>query len=254
MEICIQLIFIIALAKYCLKAALSGKLWILSVYAAAAAVLAMAICPIVITQPVTIISKMLGDKAVIENMAMITTVEAITGIFLSVYLLDNYFMPKSKRRKTAFVLKIIPGILSLCAIGYFELLFFKWRAGQDFAATAILFAATLFIAVAGFSSLIMFSVKSESLKLEIKLIFNLCILVLGLLVCSSVADYNISNAQTDIEWKALAAMIITMAALTVAGVWVQKINPGSKSVSYFMNKAIKPKGSKLTFKNIQTKN
>lgn len=224
MEIYIQLIFIIALAKYCLKAALSNSMGILVGYAAAAAVIAFALYPAVIEQPVTIIIQMLQDKKIVENMAIITTAEAVTGIFISVYLLENYFKPKSGRTKKAFIMKIIPGILSLCAIGYFELLFFKWRAGNDFTATAVLFAVFLFIAIVAVSLLAKYILKEESLKLEIKLILNLAILVIGLLVSSSVADYNTSYAQATVEWAALIALICISFALAVTGLWLQKIN------------------------------
>ncbi len=222
MEIYVQLIFVIASAKYCLKAALSNRFPVLTGYAAAAAITALIIYPAVITQPVTIISRMLENRLIVQNMALISTTEAIAGIFISIYLLDNYFRPEAKRRKKAFILKIMPGVLFFCAIGYFELLFFKFRAGHDFAGTAVLFAAILFTGILSVSSLMRLAIRNESLKLEIKLLFNLCILVFGLLISSSVADYNISYAQTDIEWKALAVMALTVIVLIATGIWMQQ--------------------------------
>lgn len=224
MEIFIQLIFIIALAKYCLTAALSGSLWRLVGYAAAAAAVAMAIYPVVIEQPLTIIQQILSDRKAVENLALFTTVEAFAGIFISVYLLDNYFRPKAKRTKMAFIIKVIPGMLAFCGIAYFELLFFKFRAGSDFLTTAVVYAALLLVAVTLLGLLARYALQGESLKLEVKVILNMAILVIGLLISSSVADYNVSHAQATIEWEALTVLTSGAAALIALGAWLQKIN------------------------------
>ena len=69
-----------------------------------------------------------------------------------------------------------------------------------------------------------YSLKEESLKLEIKLILNLAILTIGLLVSSSVADYNTSSARTTVEWTGLIALICISFVLAAAGLWLQKVN------------------------------
>lgn len=224
METLVQLIFIIALAKYSLKAALSGNPWVVVGYAAVAACAALALYPLVIEQPLTIVSEMLGDKNAVGNIALLTTAEAITGIFISVYLIDNYFKPRAERTKRAFALKIMPGILVFGAIAYFELFFFKFRAGSDFMQTAALFAASLFVAITAASFAFRYALKAESLKLEVKVILNMAILVTGLLVSSSAADYNTSHAQAEIQWAALATLVAASACLVALGVWFQKTN------------------------------
>lgn len=224
MDTLVQLIFIIAIAKFSLKAALSGNLWFIVGYAAAAAAVALALYPLVIEQPLTIIQQMLGDKSMVEYMALLTTTEAIAGIFISVYLIDNYFKPRAKRTKRAFALKIVPGVLVFFAIGYFELLFFKYRAGSDFGITAMLYAAILFVSILAVSFMIKYALRSESLKLEVKVILNITILVVGLLISSNIADYNTSHAQMDIEWAALATLIAMAVCLVALGVWFQRIN------------------------------
>lgn len=222
METLVQLIFIIALVKYCLKAALSGSVWLIVGYAVAAAVVAMGLYPFVIEQSSTLLADMLTDKQTVADMALLTTAEAIAGIFLSLYLLDNYFMPKERRRRLAFVLKIAPGVLALCAIGYFELIFFKFRAGNDFLTTALLYAVLLMGGVLVVAFVIRYAMRGESLKLEVKVILNMAILVVGLLVSSSVADYNISHAQATIEWGALLVLVLGSLALVGLGAWFYK--------------------------------
>lgn len=223
MEILVQLIFIIALAKYCLTAAQSGNLWQLVGYSAAAAVVALALYPVVIEQSTTIITKLQTSRTAVSNIALLTTAEAIAGIFVSVYLLDNYFKPKAKRTKTANVLKIVPGVLVFAAIAYFELLFFKLRVGGDFLVTAVLYAVLLFMVILAIGVVAQYTLTAESLRLEIKVILNMAILIVGLLVSSSVADYNISQAQTTIEWEALIALSIGAVALIIFGILLPKI-------------------------------
>ncbi len=228
MEIIIQLILIVAIFKYCLKAALSGRLLIIAGYGLALAAVAFILYPIVIEQPLTIISQILTQREIVEDIALLTSAESIIGICISVYLLNNYFQPKAKRSKFAKIIKITPGVLVLCAICYFELLFFKWRAGEDFLASAIIYSAILFAFSFCTAILLRFLIKGESLKLEVKLMFNFIILVLGLLISSSVADYNISNAQTTIEWEALIAFFISCIILIFIGLWLHKINFSQK--------------------------
>lgn len=223
METLVQLIFIIVLTKYILTAAQSGSLWRLVGYAAVAAVVALALYPVVIEQPMTIIAELLTSRTAVSNIALLTTAEAIAGILVSVYLLDNYFKPKAKRTKMAYMLKILPGVLVFAAIAYFELLFFKIRVGGDFLVTAALYAALLFVVIFAIGTVTKYALTAESLRLEVKVILNMTILIVGLLVSSSVADYNISHAQTTIEWEALISLIIGSVALIALGILLPNI-------------------------------
>ena len=124
MELYIQIIFVLALAKFCLKAAMTGRFWTMACYAFFAALVSLALYPTVIEQPATVITNLLADRELVTDGAVLTTTEAILGIFVSVFLLSNYFKPKGQRRKSVFVLKVVPGILWIFAVAYFELLFF----------------------------------------------------------------------------------------------------------------------------------
>lgn len=224
MEVIIQLIFILSIIKYCLNAALSNNLKVVIGQGVLLAIFAFALYPIVINQPLTIIKELLSSKEVVENIALLTTAESIIGILISIYLLDNYFRPKIKRTKWAKFVKIVTGVIVLCAVGYFQLLFFKWRVGGEFLTTSLLYSSALFIGIVATSLLLKYLLDSESLKLEVKLLLNLAIMVLGLLVCSSVADYNTSNATANINWQALITVILGSLILVLLGIWMQQIN------------------------------
>jgi hypothetical protein len=194
-------------------------------YAGIAAAWAMLLYPVVITQPVTIVSQLLANHKFVTDGAVITTLEAITGIFISISLLDNYFMPKNKRKKSLYLLKIMPGILFFFSIAYFELLFFKWRVGSDFLSTAFYYAAVIAIVIFLLSCLIRFLVPGESMKLELKILLNIAILIIGLLINSAIADYNLSHAEISVAWEAMFTLLGLAVILFITGRYIpiQKI-------------------------------
>ena len=224
METFVQLIFVVALLSYCLKAALSNKPLMIVGYGLALSVISFGIYPIVLNQPMNILAQLMSDRSLVENFALLTTAESIAGIILSIHLIDNYFLPKAKRTRLAKCLKLIPGILVFFAVGYFELLFFKWRVGEDFLLSALLFFVLILIVVVSMSFLLRFLVEGESLKLEVKIILNLAILVLGLLVSSSIADYNVSHAHNPIDWKALISLTVGSTFIIGLGYFLHKID------------------------------
>ena len=223
MEIFVQIVFILSLLKYCLKAALTSRFWIIAIYGICAALFAMIIYPYVINLPVNIISELLSNHKIVTDGAVLTTVEAVFGIFISILLLDNYFTPRQKRRKLLVILKVAPGVLVFPAIAYFELLFFKMNVGVDFTLSAIIYSLILFVSIMLISIFVKSQMKQESVKLELKIMLNLAILVIGLLINSTVADYNLSDAQTVIEWKPLVVMTIIAVILFVLGIFTPKI-------------------------------
>jgi len=224
MEQLIQIILIISISKYCLKAALTGSLRHIALYSLTAGLIAICIYPIVISQSMNIIDTFLSNKKIVCDASVITSLEAISGIFISLTLLDNYFKPREKRSKFIALIKIIPGVICFVGIAYFELLFFKRLVGVSFEITASIYAIIIFIATFLFSILLKYLLKGESVKLEFKIILNMLILILGLLVYSSVADYNLSNAQTTIEWRALATISVIAISCLAIGYLLYKIN------------------------------
>ncbi len=224
MELLVQLIFVIAILKYCLKASLAGGLRAMLLYGLGAGIWALTCYPLVILQPVTIVENLLADREVVINGAVLTSLEAIVGILLAVSLLDNYFAPRERRSRLLFLMKILPGLLTPVAILYFELIFFKIRVGGDFLVTALLYAGICLGGVMSVAWIMKRGVEGESLKLELKLLLNLAILVIGLLINSSVADYNISSAHVETEWGAMIALGGIVILFIALGYFTRNIN------------------------------
>ncbi len=214
--------------KFCLKAASTSRPWVVILYAVGASLISLLMYPLVIEQPLTIISELLASEKFVVDIAVITSVESIAGIFMSVLLLDNYFMEKAKRKKYLKILKVIPGVVFIFGIAYFQLQFFKLRIGANFLSTAILYSAIIFTITLITAFLIREAVKSESLRLELKVLLNIAILIIGLLVSSSVADYNSSDAETVVEWKALGTMVLLGSFTILIGYIFPKIKPKNK--------------------------
>lgn len=224
MEVIIQLLFVIALVRYSLVAALSGNLWQLFAYGAFASMVALALYPMVINESATTFTELLGSHSVVGNIGLIVVAEAIIGIAISVYLIDRYLLSKSTRRRFTGLLKIMPSLIMLFGVAYFELLFFKWRVGGDFLVTALYFSAILFVGVTVLALAMRYLMGGEGLKLEVKLILNLSIMALGLLISSSVAEHNLSDAHTVVEWSALISIVGVSALLILMGLGLHKIN------------------------------
>ena len=188
MELYIQIIFVLALAKFCLKAAMTGRFWTMACYAFFAALVSLALYPTVIEQPATVITNLLADRELVTDGA-------------------------------------VPGILWIFAVAYFELLFFRQRVGADFGATAAIYAGIVFAVVLLAAGFIHLFVRHESMKLELKIMLNMGILLIGLLVNASVADSTVVYATvSNVEWGALAALTAGTACFFLLGLLLSKIN------------------------------
>ena len=67
-------------------------------------------------------------------------------------------------------------------------------------------------------------ITAESLRLELKILLNIGILIIGLWINSAVADYNRSQAETTIEWGALATMTLICMSFVGVGYLLSKVN------------------------------
>ena len=123
------------------------------------------------------------------------------------------------------MLKVVPGILWIFAVAYFELLFFRQRVGADFGDTAAIYAGIVFAVVLLAAGFIHLFVRHESMKLELKIMLNMGILLIGLLVNASVANSTVVYATvSNVEWGALAAQTAGTACFFLLGLLLSKIN------------------------------
>lgn len=219
MENYLQFIFLLAITKYSLKASMNTRWWVTLLYPLAAAVLAYLIYPWMIQQRGDSFTAILADKGLVADCAVLITIEAILGILSSVYILDNYFQPKEKRKRSIFVLKVVPGLLVFIGIAYFELAFFKQFVGVPFGKVALLYSGVIFASVTALSFLLKWLMHGESLKLEAKITLNLLILVIALFVHASLTQYSVSNSQTDVGLVPTLVAVAFSILMCGIGLW-----------------------------------
>lgn len=236
MEIIVQLILLLAIVKYSLKAALTGKWVIIIAYALAGGMIAFAIHPYIIKLPTDIISQTLKDKVEVSNWAIISTVEAIAGIFLSLSLLNDFLKPPKERKQSLFALRVIPGVLFCVSIAYFELLFFKHNTGTGFATTALIYSGILSMAIFLLSLFFKRFIADKAVQLELKMILNIAILLISLVLNSTIADYNTSNASYNLQWQPLLSFVLLVISVCCVGIYLYKSDLKSKITQKRWNK------------------
>lgn len=232
MELLIQIILLSALMKYCLKAAGNASLKAMGGYVLFVLLWPFALYPIMINLPVNIVSELLKERSVVSDCAVVVTVESVAGILLSLKLLENYFRPKMLRSRLLATVKVMPGVLSLAAMAYFELLFFRIRAGSPFLSTVALYSGLLAAAVFVASYLLKLLLPGESVKLELKMLLNLFILAVALSVNSAVSGYPSSNASASVDYGAFAAIASVFAIFALSGFMAEKYCLGKRLRSF----------------------
>lgn len=260
MEQFLQFIFVLAIAKYCIDAALTRRVAVMAGYALVLAAVAFALWPTVIGWRGDMIADLLSDGPLVADAALIITVEAVAGIFISVLLLDNvfdetsaieftriaearkrlpkanYFMPKEKRRRSLFVLKVLPGVICFFAAVYFELLFFRSFVGVDFLTLALSYAGIVAAGVFLLSAALGWLMPGESTKLEAKIVLDMAILFMGLFVNASIASYNVSSSRTEVSLAPLVVFVSAAAVMAALGFLCYKVSPSIKKIFHGFHK------------------
>ncbi len=214
MEQYLQLIFLLAFVKFGLKSSLVRKACMIPVYGIVAGAFVWAVYPLVIGLRGDSFTAILADRGMVSDCALLITVESVLGIMTSVLLLDNYFAPREKRKRSLFVLKVIPGVLFFVGVVYFELLFFKLLVGMPFGRAAALYGGTIFAAVTAGGFGLRWLLPGESMKLDAKILLDLAILGVAIFVNAAISDYSVSHSVGVVEWlpTAVAAAVIAVGA------------------------------------------
>ncbi len=237
MEIIVQLILLLAFLKYCLKSALTGNAIAMGTYALLGSLLAFFIYPYIIELPTDMVSQLLKDTKRVSNWAVISTIEAVVGIFLSVSLIGNFFKSRKEKKKKLFFLRIIPGVLFCVSIAYFELLFFKHNTSGSFRQTAFVYSGIVFASIFSVSLFLKYFIGDRMMKLELKMLLNLAILSIGLILNASIADYNISNATYRLSLFPLVSFAVLVVLSCLAGFILYKTDFQSKITNKIWNKS-----------------
>ena len=201
MHILFQLIIILAVAKYSCKAGFFENYKGIFIYAALAGIVAIVFYPIIITMGSNAFEKLLANKKQVADIAVVITIEAISGLLISIAMLNNLFVPK--KRKWLKILKLVPGVLIIASVFYIELSVFKSFVGYHFYTLAIVTAITISAVIILLSWMIKALLPENATRYELKFLINCLLLVFAILLNAGLADYNQSVYSPGHEYLKL---------------------------------------------------
>jgi len=215
MELLFQIIIILAVIKYCLKAGFFNHWGGIAAYALFVSVLAVAFYPFIIKTNSNVFEELLADKKSISNVAVLITIEAISGMLISIGMLGNLF--SRKKQKWIKVLKLTPGILIAGAVYYIELTVFRSFAGVNFAWLAIIFAGVFLTGTLLLTYLIKNLLPDNGTRFELKFLTNVVLLLLSVFLNAGLADYNTGNYRANPEFMKLGVFTAIAATGFILG-------------------------------------
>lgn len=238
MESLLQVIVILSLIKFACKGTYYKKKAAILLFPAIAAVFAYIVYPLIIKINIQSISQILSDKTKISDFALLVTAEAITGIFVCVFILDKSII--SGRKILYGILKLSPDFLPFMAISYIELKMFYAFPGMDFRLTALITALTIFILIFFISYTIKYLLPEETVRFELKFILNAILLIIAVILNAGLAEYNKGSYKTDNPVNNLLVFLSMVLGIGVIGFVMYKyksfIKIYIKKITGFRNK------------------
>lgn len=221
MESILQVILILSVIKFACKATFYKSYSGVLLFAGLAGIFAYIIHPFVIKQNGDIYSVLFSDGRRVTNLAIIITLEAISGILISIGMLQNLFTPK--KRNWIKLLKLSPGLLIAGAIFYIELKTFYLFPGLNFKITALITSFGLFFLITILSTIIKYLFSLESIRYELKFLLNGILLIVAIIINAGLSSYNQSRYVADINLVKLLVFILIVISLGTLGYFLNKI-------------------------------
>ncbi len=221
MESLLQVILILSVIKFACKATFYKSYSGVLIFAGLASIFAYIIHPFVIQQNGDFYSIILSKSNRVTDIAVIITLEAISGILIGVVMLQNLFI--SKKRIWVRILKLTPGVLIAGAIFYFELKAFYCFPGLNFKLTAIIISLSLFLAIFLISVFIKKNLRTDSFRYEFKFLLNIFLLIIAIVLNAGLASYNRSSYNIESGFEKLVSFILITFTISVLGYFLNKI-------------------------------
>jgi hypothetical protein len=212
MENLLEIIFILSIIKYSCKATFFRKYWGILLFSVVAAVFAYLIHPLVIKNNIQVFTDIFSEKVKITDLALVITTEAISGIMVSVSVLQNSTGEK-KRRGITF-LKLSPGVIIAGAIFYMELKTFYFFPGVSFLLTALVTSVALLFVIGIISVAVKTFLPEEDMRYEFKFFINIVLLIAAIILNAGLAAYNRGNYEME---PALPRLLVFISLVVIVG-------------------------------------
>lgn len=220
MESLLQIIVFLSIIKFTCKATFYRNYRGILFFAILAGTFAYIIHPFVIRNNIQLFDGILSEKAKITDLALIVTAEAISGIMVSIAILQNHIRPE-KRIWIKF-LKLSPTILITGTIFYIELKTFYSFFGFSFRLIALITSVGLFLAIAIISLAIKYFLPKEAMRNEFKFLINALLLIIAIMLNAGLANYNRGNYNMEMPLSKLLVFLILLFGIGIIGYFIQK--------------------------------
>jgi hypothetical protein len=169
-----------------------------------------------ILQSKTQLADWMGNTGIMQNAAVLITVESMLGIAFCIEELRAMFGVKKTvwgRLKKLF-LHVYPGLLLFPVLFYLQTQLIFALPGTNFAFSAYTFAAAIFIALPLFSLALKRICPEKELRLEVYFLINLFVCIIGLIsTVNGNTTYSAVKEPMNIKAIALSATIFIIAFL-----------------------------------------
>ncbi len=191
--------------------------WLLAVVIPSVLLLVLLFYPTVINQRISSWYSLIADKAMLGNLALFFSIEALLGIFISLQLL----FPGGTKEKLWKALAMIPGPSILISLAGIEIIIFFSVYGFDFMNLAIITGLSIAIVIAALAFIIAKTILPEH-ALEYRLGIHGLQMVIAILLSTSYWSVPVTT-ESKIEWKPLLLMVVLIGFGAVCGFFIKQI-------------------------------
>lgn len=220
MDIIFQLIVIAGVLKYSCKATFFNGYKGIILYTLLSGLIAFICYPVILKTNSDFFGKLVANKSIVSNIAVVITIEAISGMLISIGMLNQIFEPKKKRPSR--ILKLLPGLLIIGIIFYAELMLFRKMVGQPFPWIATTSVFLSMFVVFTLSLIIKKLLPDLSVRYELKFLINFALFILAIQFNAGLADYNTSNYNSTLNAVQILVFAVIVATGFLAGFFFYK--------------------------------
>ncbi|MBR1493327.1 MAG: hypothetical protein IJ610_11400 [Bacteroidaceae bacterium] len=205
METVVLVIILLVCFNFVLKQTYR-KLWMVGAISLLCALFVAFAWPWAIEQSKSQIQDWLNNPQLMLDTAVVLFIEVV--IQMAYCLMAVHLMNTGKvRRRTLFIYKLLrwfPGLLIFPVLFHIETQCMFWLTGMEFSTVAYGLAAIVFVVILLFTWAIRWLIPEKELRLEIFLLSNALIAILGII--ATVNGRTAVAGISEVNWAALACM------------------------------------------------
>lgn len=213
MELILQILMLFILANCILKLSF-WKWWQTVVFGLLAAAFILFTCDYATQQSKTQIADYLQNKAILQDVAVLITLESVICFSFCFAALRDLFGKLPKR--WAKPLYWYPGLLIFLVLFSFQTLFIFSFSGIDFSTISYLMALGVFVLLGGLPFLFRYLIPETELRLEVHFLVSLFVCILGLLTTVN-GEVTYAATEQPMNWPAVLFALGIFALLFLLG-------------------------------------